>query len=131
MSERHLFDIPRNVAYFNAAYYSPLLNESTRRLLDSASAKSHPWNRSTSSFFDDAETIRGLAAGLFGGDADGYAIVPAASYGLSTAARAIEPTLSHGDRILILADEFPSNVLPWAAGGRRNWGRDLDGPDAQ
>lgn len=113
MSERHLFDIPRDVAYFNAAYFSPQLNESRRRLIESATAKSHPWNRTTDSFFDDAETIRGLAAELFGGDADGYALLPAASYGLSAAARAVEPTLARGDRILILADEFPSNVLPW------------------
>ena len=39
--------------------------------------------------------------------------MPAASYGVSTAARAIEPTLGHGDTILLLAEEFPSNVLPW------------------
>lgn len=113
MSERHLFDIPRDVAYFNAAYYSPLLNASRTALLESAGAKSHPWDRTTPSFFDDAETIRTLAAELFGGGADAYAILPAASYGLSTAARAIEPSLRPGDRILIVADEFPSNVLPW------------------
>ena len=113
MSQRHLFDIPDEIAYFNCAYYSPLLNESRRRLLESASAKSHPWERTTASFFDDAETIRGLASELFGGDADGYAIIPAASYGLSTAARAIEPRLRVGDRILVVAEEFPSNVLPW------------------
>lgn len=113
MSERHLFDIPDEVTYFNAAYYSPLLNESRRRLIESATAKSHPWHRTPDSFFDDAETIRGIAAGLFGGDADGYAIVPAASYGISTAARAVEPRLQSGDRILVMADEFPSNVLPW------------------
>jgi selenocysteine lyase/cysteine desulfurase len=113
MSERHLFDIPDEIAYFNTAYYSPLLNESRRRLVESAEAKSHPWNRTTASFFDDAETIRGLAADLFGGDADGYAVIPAASYGISAAARAIEPRLGSGDRILVMADEFPSNVLPW------------------
>jgi selenocysteine lyase/cysteine desulfurase len=54
-----------------------------------------------------------LAASLFGGEADGYAIVPAASHGLSAAARAIQPMLKTGDRIVVLDDEFPSNVLPW------------------
>ena len=82
MSHRHLFDVPDDVAYFNAAYYSPILNETRRRLIASASAKSHPWERVTSSFFEDAETIRGLAAGMFGGDADGYAVIPAVSYGV-------------------------------------------------
>lgn len=57
--------------------------------------------------------IRGLASTIFGGDSDGYAIIPAASYGLSTVARAIEPQLQSGDNILLISEEFPSNVLPW------------------
>jgi selenocysteine lyase/cysteine desulfurase len=40
-------------------------------------------------------------------------VIPAASYGLSVAARAIEPQLGRGDVILLMAEEFPSNVLPW------------------
>ncbi|MBK5255171.1 MAG: aminotransferase class V-fold PLP-dependent enzyme [Vicinamibacteria bacterium] len=112
-SQRHLFDIPREIAYFNCAYYSPQLNESRDRLLAGVRAKSAPWERLPGSFFDDAETLRGLWSRLFGGDADGYAVVPAVSYALSTAARAIEPRLKAGDRILVIAEEFPSNVLPW------------------
>jgi selenocysteine lyase/cysteine desulfurase len=112
-SQRHLFDIPDEIAYFNCASSSPLLNESQRRLLAGVVSKSHPWERTPQSYFDDAETIRRLSANIFGGDADGYAVVPAASYGMSTAARAVEPNLKTGDRILVIADEFPSVVLPW------------------
>ena len=112
-SQRHLFDIPSGVAYFNTAYNSPLLNESRARLVAAAGAKSRPWERGAADFFADAERVRELAAGLFGGDTDGYAIVPAASYGVSSAARAIEPTLRAGDRIVVVEGEFPSNVLPW------------------
>jgi selenocysteine lyase/cysteine desulfurase len=112
-SQRELFDIPANIAYFNCAYNSPQLNESQKRLQLGISSKSHPWERTASSFFDDAETIRTLASGIFGGDSDGYAIIPAASYGLSTAARAIENQLYKGDNVLLIAEEFPSNVLPW------------------
>lgn len=112
-SQRKLFDIPDDIAYFNCAYNSPQLNESQKRLLSGISDKSHPWERTALSFFDDAETIRNLASNIFGGDSNGYAIIPAASYGLSTAARAIEPQLQTGDNILLIAEEFPSNVLPW------------------
>jgi len=111
--QRHLFDIPDEIAYFNCAYNSPQLMESQRRLLAGVHTKSHPWERTPESFFDDAETVRRLSSSLFGGDADGYAVVPAASYGVSTAARAVEPHLKPGDRILVIAEEFPSNVLPW------------------
>jgi len=112
-SQRHLFDIPEEIAYFNIAYYSPLLNESANRQAAAARAKSHPWRRTSAQFFDDAETIRTLASDIFGGDRDGYAIVPSASYGVSTAARAVEPLLQTGDRILLMAEEFPSDVFPW------------------
>lgn len=112
-SQRHLFDIPNDIAYFNCAYYSPQLNESRNRLMEGVKLKSHPWERTPPDFFSDGEIIRKSASGLFGGDPDGYAIVPAVSYGISTAARAVEPQLGKGDSILILEDGFPSNVLPW------------------
>lgn len=112
-SQRHLFDIPEDVAYLNCAYNSPQLNESLSRLLAGARTKCHPWERTSASFFEDAEVVRSLSSAIFGGDTDGYAIVPAASYGLSTAARAVEPSLQSGDRILVTEEEFPSNVLPW------------------
>jgi hypothetical protein len=53
-SQRHLFDIPDDIAYFNCAYYSPQLNESRKRLLDGVKAKSHPWGRR-----DDQKISRG------------------------------------------------------------------------
>jgi selenocysteine lyase/cysteine desulfurase len=112
-SQRSLFDIPEHVAYFNCAYNSPQLNESRRRLLEGVESKSRPWELMADDFFVHAELIRKQAATIFGGDADGYAIVPAASYALSTAARAVEPLLRPGERILVMAEEFPSNYLPW------------------
>jgi selenocysteine lyase/cysteine desulfurase len=112
-TQRHLFEVPAHIAYFNCAYNTPQLNASRDALLAGVQAKSQAWLRTPASFFDDAETLRQLASGLFGGDADGWALVPAASYGLASAARAIEPTLRAGDGILLLAEDFPSNVLTW------------------
>lgn len=112
-SQRALFDIPEGIAYFNTASNGPQLNTSRARLQDAAGAKSRPWERQPSDFFAELELIRRLAADLFGADPDAWAIIPAASYGLSAATRAIEPTLKSGDRILLMEDEFPSNVLPW------------------
>jgi len=111
--QRDLFDIPEGIAYFNTAYNGPLLNASRDRLLAAAGAKSRPWERKPADFFADAERLRELAGELFGGGTDAWAIVPAASYGVSAAARAVEPTLKAGDRIVLLEAEFPSNVLPW------------------
>ncbi len=112
-SQRHLFNIPDDVAYFNCAYNSPQLNESRDRLHIGVNTKSQPWERTVDDFFDNAESIRFLASGIFGGDTDGYAVIPSASYGLSTAARVIEPILQPGDRIVVIDEAFPSNYLPW------------------
>jgi selenocysteine lyase/cysteine desulfurase len=112
-TQRHLFDIPADVAYFNAAYNGPQLRQSTRALEQAVRNKGRPWIRTSDSFFEDAETVRSLAAGAFGGEADGYAIVPSATYGVTTAARAIEPTLRPGDRIICIEEDFPAAWLPW------------------
>ena len=112
-SQRHLFDVPDDVAFFNSATNSPLLNASRDRLLAAARSKSHPWNRTPPDFFADAEAIRKLCAELIGGEADGYALVPAASYGISTAARILEPRLRADDEVLVIEGEFPSVVFPF------------------
>jgi len=108
-----LFDVPPDIAYFNTAYNSPLLTASRAALQEAAGSKCRPWERSASSFFDDAESLRTICASLFASEADNFAIVPAASYAISTASRIVEPMLGPGDRILLLDQEFPSNVLPW------------------
>lgn len=112
-SQRDLFAIPDRMAYFNTAYSGPLLRESHDRLIKAAGAKTQPWTRKVDDFFTDADCIRQLSARVFGATEDHYAIIPAASYGVKAAAHAIRPTLSAGDEILVIADEFPSNILPW------------------
>jgi len=112
-SQRKLFDIPDEIAYFNCAYYSPQLNASRDALVAGARSKSHPWERLPADFFRDVETIRILASRAVGGDADGWAVIPSTSYAVSTAARAMEPRLKPGNRMLVISEEFPSNVLPW------------------
>ncbi len=112
-SQRTLFDIPDEIAYFNCAGNSPLLNESVTRLHKGVKTKSYPWKRTPESFFKDAESIRQLSSRNFGGTPDGFAVIPAASYGMSSAARAIEPQLRNGDKILLIEEDFPSVALPF------------------
>lgn len=110
-SQRQLFDVPRHVAYFNCASSTPQLKAASERLAASVQAKAYPWTRSPSDYFIEAETLRHLWAEVLGGDAEGYAIVPSASYGIGTAVRALEPTLGAGDGIVMMDEEFPSLVL--------------------
>ena len=63
---------------------------------------------------------RGAAPTLFGrvigADADGVALVPATSYGFAVAARNLP--LSRRQRVLVLAEEYPSGIYTWRAATR-------------
>jgi selenocysteine lyase/cysteine desulfurase len=109
--QRHLFDIPEDVTYLNCAYMSPLM----RSVLDAGhrglERKSRPWQIHTEDFFDPEEKLRGLASQLFNCCANDVAIVPSASYGISTAA--LNLPISAEQKILVLDEQFPSNYYPW------------------
>ncbi len=109
--QRHLFDIPEDVAYLNCAYMSPNLKSVTAAGIAGATRKAEPWRMTAADFFDEAEQARALFARMVNATADDIAIVPAASYGLATAARNLP--LAKGGEIITLADQFPSNVYIW------------------
>jgi selenocysteine lyase/cysteine desulfurase len=109
--QRGLFEIPEEVAYLNCAYMSPQLR-SAREVGERAVArKSRPWEITPRDFFEDCEKSRQLFARLVGGDADGVALVPSVSYGIAVAAANVP--VREGQKILILEDQFPSNVYSW------------------
>jgi selenocysteine lyase/cysteine desulfurase len=110
-SQRHLFDLPADVAYLNCAYMSPMMTpvrDAGRAGLD---RKRRPWEITARDFYEDSDRLRAAFAEIVHADADDVAIVAAASYGVSTAAASLP--LSRGDGILLAAEEFPSNVYPW------------------
>jgi selenocysteine lyase/cysteine desulfurase len=110
-NQRPLFEVPENVAYLNCAYMSPQLR-TVRKVGEGAiQRKSRPWEISPKDFFEDSETARALFAKIVGGEADGVAIVPSVSYGMAVAAANVP--LGAGQSVLILDEQFPSNVYPW------------------
>jgi len=118
-SWRELFDLPRDIAYFNAAQIGPMPNRAVAAGQAAFTAKARPWTRTVpDAFFNAPEALRSAAARLFNADADSLALVPAASYGLAVAARNL--TLEAGQEILVLADQFPSNVYTWRAMAARD-----------
>ncbi len=109
--QRELFEIPEEIAYLNCAYMSPQLRP-VREVGERAVArKSRPWEITPQDFFEDSEKSRALFARLVGGEADGVALVPSVSYGIAVAAANVP--VQDGERILILEDQFPSNVYAW------------------
>jgi selenocysteine lyase/cysteine desulfurase len=109
--QRQLFDLPEEIAYLNCSAYSPLMHsvaEAGRRGIET---KVRPWRIASDTIFDEVEEARELFGRLIGAAADDVALVPAASYGLATAAANLRA--ERGQRLIVLEDQFPSNVQPW------------------
>jgi len=109
--QRHLFDIPDDVAYLNCAYMSPLMRSAVDAGTAALARKAHPWEITPDKFFTGSDEFRATAAQVLGCSADDVAIVPSASYGIATAARNLP--VKKGQSILVLAEQFPSNYYPW------------------
>ena len=110
-SQRHLFDIPDDVAFLNCAYMSPLPKPTVAAGEAGLRRKSRPWTVAPADFFTGSETVRAAFARLINARADDIAIIPAASYGMAQAANNI--VLARSQTIVTLAEQFPSNVYPW------------------
>lgn len=110
-SQRHLFDLPREIAYLNCAYMSPLMSRVVEAGREGLARKARPWLIKAPHFFEGTERARGLFATLIGARPDDVALAPAASYGLAVAAANLP--VKRGQTIVVLAEQFPSNVYPW------------------
>jgi selenocysteine lyase/cysteine desulfurase len=109
--QRHLFDLPDDVAYLNCAYMSPLSKAVLAAGRAGLAAKAQPWRIAPADFFASVGAGRAAFAGLVGASADDIASVPAASYGIATAARNVK--VERGQRIVVLDEQFPSNLYSW------------------
>ena len=110
-NQRHLFDIPDDVAFLNCAYISPLPKASMAAGEQGVRRKGRPWTIAPADFFTASETVRQLFAGLINANTDDIAFAPAVSYGMAQAAHNIR--LSRSQTVITLAEQFPSNVYPW------------------
>lgn len=114
--QRDAFELPDDVAYFNTANIAPQLRSVRAAALDALEQRSRPWLVSAADWFADAEILRGLFARLIGAAADGVALIPATSYGFAVAARNL--AVEAGQRIVVLAEEYPSGIYTWRAVAR-------------
>jgi selenocysteine lyase/cysteine desulfurase len=106
-----LFEIPSDVTYLNCANMAPQLRAVTQAGLAAVREKANPWKLSASDWFSGAEELRVLASHVIGVDAEGIALIPAVSYGIALAAATIP--ISKNQNIVLLDQEFPSNVYAW------------------
>ncbi len=114
--QRKAFAVPPEIAYFNTANLSPQLHV-VRAAGDAAlERRAQPWTITARDWFTDVERLRVLFGDLIGADADGIALIPATSYGFAVAARNLP--LRARERVVVLAEEYPSGIYTWQAATR-------------
>ena len=110
-SQRHLFSIPPGVHYLNNAYMG-LIAEPVRSAGQLAlQRRSQPWTITAADFFAPADRVRGKCAALVNGDPESIALIPTTAFGIATIARNL--SLAPGQNIVVLGQQFPSNVYSW------------------
>jgi hypothetical protein len=85
-NQRHLFDIPDDVAFFNWAYMSPLPKASVALGERGLARKARPWTITPDDFFTASEAVRARFACLINAAPNDVAFAPAVSYGMAQAA---------------------------------------------
>ncbi len=109
--QRDLFDIPDDIAWLNCAYMSPLMRPVVEAGETGIRGKARPWAITPEDFSPGPEEARALFARIVNAEAGEIAIVPSVSYAMAVAARNLDAPA--GSRILLLDEQFPSNVYAW------------------
>ena len=117
--QRHRFQLPPDLHYLNCAYMAPLAREVEEAGLRGMARRRDPSRIVPDNFFDQADALRARFARLIrGSDPRRVAIIPAVSYGIATAAR--NAPVAPGQNIVILGEQFPSNVYAWMRKAQEN-----------
>jgi selenocysteine lyase/cysteine desulfurase len=109
--QREHFDIPRDVAYLNAAAWSPLPRAVVAAGQRGVLRKARPWELPADHQPQQFERARGAAAKLINADPNDVALISSVGYGVSTAAKILP--VPKGSRVLLLQDDHSSPVLEW------------------
>jgi selenocysteine lyase/cysteine desulfurase len=110
-SQRSLVDIPADVAYLNAAAWSPLPRATQEAARAAVARKGQPWKIGPDFADTQHERARAAAAALIGADARDVALVSSVGYGVAVAGKVLK--IERGARVLVLENDHTSPVLEW------------------
>ncbi|MCU0471440.1 MAG: aminotransferase class V-fold PLP-dependent enzyme, partial [Arcicella sp.] len=114
--QKSLFNLDETVHYINCATMSPNLKSVEQAGFEGITRKSQPYQITQETFFETTEPVKKLFAQLINcTDAERIALIPSTSYGMAIVARnlAYKPNLRAGQEILMVHEEFPSDVYAW------------------
>jgi selenocysteine lyase/cysteine desulfurase len=109
--QRALFDMPREVCFFNAAAWSPLPLASQEAGRAAVGRKGQPWKLPDGFQAGQYERARKAAAALIGAEPNDVALISSVGYGVSTAGKVLP--IARGRRVIVLENDHTSPVLEW------------------
>jgi selenocysteine lyase/cysteine desulfurase len=113
--QKDKFSLPENEIYLNCATMGPLMKSTEIAGIQAIKNKTNPKILTQETFFESSENLKMVCAQLVNAAVDRIALVPSASYGMAIVAKnlASKKGLKPGDHILLVQDEFPSDVYAW------------------
>lgn len=106
------FNLDTTVTYLNCAYMSPVMRCVEDAGIRGIRKKRQPNVISGSDFFSESDELRHEFSKLINAEHNNQCvIIPSVSYGMANVAKNLK--LDRGDNIIVVGEQFPSNVYPW------------------
>jgi selenocysteine lyase/cysteine desulfurase len=106
-----MFDVPREIAYFNCAAFTPFLLSVAEAGRAAVERRVHTWKINSTELPEGANQARAVFGRLINAEQDAIAVIPATSYGMAVAAANLD--LGADQNIVVVEDQFPSNYYIW------------------
>lgn len=113
--QKEKFSLPENEVFLNCATMAPLMKSTELAGIEAIKVKSDPKLITQETFFESNQILKSTCAKLVNASTDRIALIPSASYGMAIVAKnlATKKGLKPGQHIILVQDEFPSDVYAW------------------
>ena len=105
------FRLPEDLHYLNCAYMAPRSDRVEAAGIAAIQRHRIPTQITPELFFSESDRLRSLFAQLINASPSRVALMPSVSYGIATIARNLK--LSAAQKIILMHEQFPSNVYAW------------------
>ncbi len=109
--QKSRFRLDEGAHFLNCAYLGPLPRSVAEAGMEGIRRKCSPTPFPSEAFFTDCDRTRERFGRLVNAPPERIALAPSASYGIEVAARNLP--LEPGQNIVVLGEQFPSNVYAW------------------
>ena len=114
--QKAAFSLPTDSHYLNCATRGPFSRAVEQAGVAAIRLQTNPFSLTAAHFFEQPMRVRQLFSELINNPTpDRIAVIPSVSYGMGVVARNLhrKPGIAHGQEILVIDGEFPSDVYAW------------------